>query len=435
MPKKGKRSQAQKRRRRIEALLRTSNATNYASGEASVDPESPDFFPSLFEYSEQDQDMEAPDVMDSSILNKMTRRDTCIRKSSFTEASRSSTAEEAEEFCTDEQDAMIPLEIYNKLQVQHQQLMIEYIDLCTKSYALQEENNQLKEELCSRMFSFSSIRMKAQQMLFFTGLSTVIFEWLLSKLKGNVPAMYSTLSLEDHLLVVLMKLRLGLRNEDIALRFAVTENAISNILRNWIRIMAQTLKPMIKWPTRNAVLKKMPKCFQKKYRQCRCIIDYIEVFIETPRCMMDQAQTWSNYKHRHTVKYLVGLTPAGAVCFLSPGWGGSVSVKEMVSNSGFFELLEPMDKILAIRGFPIREDLVAYQATLHIPHFKKSDKQLCASEAGTPGRLSNVRIHLERVIGRLKKFTILTSVIPRNQEDILGDMVTVCGALTNLCQT
>lgn len=330
---------------------------------------------------------------------------------------------------------MIPLEIYKKLKVQHKQLMIEYNDLHTKSYALQEENYRLKEELRSRAFSFNSIRMKAQQMIFFTGLTTAIFEWLLSKLKGSFPVMCSTLSLEDHLLVVLMKLRLGLKIEDIALRFAVTESAISNILRNWIRIMAQTLKPMIKWPTRNAVIQKMPKCFHKKYKHCRCIIDCIEVFIETPRCVMDQEQTWSNYKHHHTVKYLVGLTPAGAVCFLSPGWGGSVSVKEMVSNSGFFELLEPMDKILAIQKFSIREDLVAYQATVHIPHFKKGHTHMSASEAGTTRRLSNVRIHLERVIGRLKKFNILTSVIPRNQEDILGDMVTVCGALTNLCQT
>lgn len=97
---------------------------------------------------------------------------------------------------------LIPLEIYNKLQVQHEQLM--YIDLRTKSYALHEENYLLKDELRCKAFSFSSIRMKAQQMLFFTGLSTVMFEWLLSKLKGSVPVMYSTLSLEDHLLVVLM---------------------------------------------------------------------------------------------------------------------------------------------------------------------------------------------------------------------------------------
>ncbi len=136
-------------------------------------------------------------------------------------------------------------------------------------HTLKEENERLKEELGSRRFSFSSIRNTAQQFLFFTGLTTIVFEWLLSKLKESVAVIRGTLSLEDHLLVVLMKLRLGLSNKDISLRFNVTETAISRILRNWLPVMAQTLKPIIKWPTRKAVQRKMTKCFKRKYSQCR----------------------------------------------------------------------------------------------------------------------------------------------------------------------
>lgn len=36
----------------------------YFTGEASMDPDSPDIFPSLLDYSEQDQYIEAPDIMD-----------------------------------------------------------------------------------------------------------------------------------------------------------------------------------------------------------------------------------------------------------------------------------------------------------------------------------------------------------------------------------
>ena len=39
---------------------------------------------------------------------------------------------------------------------------------------------------------------------------------------------------------------------------------------------------------------------------------------------------------------------------------------------------------------------------------------------------------MERVIGRWKNFTILQTVIPVSQVDLLDDVVTVCGALTNL---
>lgn len=42
-----------------------------------------------------------------------------------------------------------------------------------------------------------------------------------------------SLTLEDHLLVILMKLRLGLTNKDIAFRFNVTECDGSKTLRSW----------------------------------------------------------------------------------------------------------------------------------------------------------------------------------------------------------
>lgn len=70
-----------------------------------------------------------------------------------------------------------------------------------------------------------------------------------------------SLMLEDHLLVVLMKLRLGLGNRDIAYRFKISERTVSNILRSWLPVMANLLKSLIKRPSKGAVLKNMPKSF------------------------------------------------------------------------------------------------------------------------------------------------------------------------------
>ncbi|KAK1900580.1 52 kDa repressor of the inhibitor of the protein kinase, partial [Dissostichus eleginoides] len=100
------------------------------------------------------------------------------------------------------------------------------------------------------------------------------------------------------------------------------------------------------------------------------------------------AQTWSNYKHNNTIKYLIGITPAGAISFLSPGWGGRVSDKQITKESGFLKLLEPRDEVLADRGFLIRDELAAYGATLRIPHFTKGKKQLSAQEVDTSRQLS-----------------------------------------------
>ena len=43
-------------------------------------------------------------------------------------------------------------------------------------------------------------------------------------------------------------------------------------------------------------------------------------------------------------------------------------------------------------------------------------------------QLSSVQIHVERVIGRIKKFRLLQTTLPLTQVDLLDDiMVIVCG--------
>ncbi|KAK0152573.1 Ladderlectin [Merluccius polli] len=146
--------------------------------------------------------------------------------------------------------------------------------------------------------------------------------------------------------------------------------------------MAFILKSLIKWPSKGAVLKNMPKIIKCNFKRCRCIIDCTEIFIARPSSLTARAQAWSNYKHNNTIKYLIAITPAGAISFLSPGWGGRVSDKQITNES-----------VLADRGFLTRDELAAYGATLRIPHFTKGKKQLSAQEVDTARQLSRVRIH------------------------------------------
>ena len=72
---------------------------------------------------------------------------------------------------------------------------------------------------------------------------------------------------------------------------------------------------------------------------CVCIIDCSEIKIERHFNLNSRAQTWSNYKHSNTIKYLIGITPAGAVSFLSHGWGGRVSKEITLKSMGTAYLL------------------------------------------------------------------------------------------------
>ena len=55
-------------------------------------------------------------------------------------------------------------------------------------------------------------------------------------------------------------------------------------------------------------------------------------------------------------------------------------MKKMTQESGFFNLLEPGDTILADRGFTIEEDIAVYGAKLEIPSFTRGKTQLSQRE-------------------------------------------------------
>lgn len=180
-------------------------------------------------------------------------------------------------------------------------------------------------------------------------------------------------------------------------------NHISNF--SCMEVVASRLKYLIVWPDRGAICYNLAQCFKKKYRDAICIIDCSKIFIQRPSNLTARAQTWSNYKHNNTSKYLIGVSPDGSIMFLSSGWGGRVSDKQITIESGFIEKLEVGDCILAHRGFNFKEELAVKGAISKIPNFTKGKKRLdgsdvtpiviCTYSCGTSHRESKEISHIE----------------------------------------
>ena len=113
----------------------------------------------------------------------------------------------------------------------------------------------------------------------------------------------------------------------------------------------------------------MPREFKEKYPSTRVIIDATEIYIEQPKLPELQQTTFSNYKNDNTYKILVGISPDGAVTFVSSLYLGCISDKELTKKSGILDLLEPGDSVMADRGFEIEEDLMLIGVRLNIPPF------------------------------------------------------------------
>ena len=145
---------------------------------------------------------------------------------------------------------------------------------------------------------------------------------------------------EDEFFLVLVRLRLGLMEQDLADRFDISQSTTSRIISTWINFLYLKFKEIPMWPPRDLVRANMPKQFKEKYPTTRVIIDATEIFITQPHLPELQQITFSNYKNHKTFKVLVGISPSEEITFVSKLFPGSISDKELTKRSGLLDLLE-----------------------------------------------------------------------------------------------
>lgn len=85
----------------------------------------------------------------------------------------------------------------------------------------------------------------------------------------------------------------------------------------------------------------------------------------------------------------------------------------LTEHSGLLEHLLPGDVVLADRGFTIKESVGVLCAEVKHPPFTRGKPQLSKLEVDTSRQLSQVRIHVKRVIGAVRqKYMTLQSTLP-----------------------
>ena len=198
-----------------------------------------------------------------------------------------------------------------QLQMENQRLMDENTYLKERYKELNESRTVAENKLNTLNFTEASLRDDDDKVKYYTGLSSfavlmALFNFLSVNLEiGN----RSALSLFQQLRLVLMKLRLNVGDQDLAFTFSVNQSTISRCLSKWIDVMYVQLTPLVKWPGRGELLKTMLMGFRKSFKNCVTIIDCFEVFMERQTNLKARAQTWSNYKHHNTVKFLIAIAP------------------------------------------------------------------------------------------------------------------------------
>lgn len=308
---------------------------------------------------------------------------------------------------------------------------------------LREENQKLKLEI--QGLKKPNFLNSPSKVCYFTGLPSIeVLESVFDFVSTRVSTSRSALPPFQQFVMVLMKLRLNVDNELLSSIFHVHASTVSRYFQKWIDVMYERMKPLVMWPDQEQLHKTMPMEFRKDFSNCVVIIDCFEVFMDRPKGLMARAQTWSNYKHHNTIKFLIGISPQGSITYVSKGWGGRVSDQYLTQNCGILENLLPGDVVLADRGFNVQDSAGIFCAEVKLPPFTKGKKQLSQCEVDRARQLSRVRIHVERVIGLLRlKYKILRGTLPINfikcsageEYSTIDKIVTVCSGLCNCCES
>ena len=248
------------------------------------------------------------------------------------------------------------------------------------------------------------------------------------------------LSVEDEFLMLLMKLRMGLSNIDLAERFCVSESTVNNINLTWVNFVYTVIGSLKIWPHRDIIIKHSPEEFIKKYPNNIVIVDATELKIQVPSSLQKHSETYSTYKSHTTFKSLIGVDPNGGIMFVSQLFEGSISDKQIVLRSGFLETvkqkvqcgeLKEGDAIMADKGFDIGDDLAKVKLKLNIPPFLRDKVGFEEDDVIKTQTIAHHRIHVERAIGKVRRFKIFHSVIPVSMFGSINQIWSVACFLSN----
>ena len=80
----------------------------------------------------------------------------------------------------------------------------------------------------------------------------------------------------EEFFMTLVRLRLGLFEQDLAYRFGISQSTVSRITSTWINFLYLKVKEIPLWPPKELVKANMPREFKTRYPTTRVILDATE---------------------------------------------------------------------------------------------------------------------------------------------------------------
>ncbi|KAF4114263.1 hypothetical protein G5714_004486 [Onychostoma macrolepis] len=197
------------------------------------------------------------------------------------------------------------------------------------------------------------------------------------RLASLPPYQSQCLPLIDELFLFLVYLSLGLKEKDLGDRFNIHQSTVSRIIKTWVNFLSEM---------------------------------------------------FSQYKSHTTLKGMIGVSPHGAVTFVSSLYSGAVSDKGLFRQSGIIPLLDKDMAVMVDKGFRI-DDLVPCK--VYRPPFLTKKSQLSHEEVLVTQDIARLRKHVERAIIGVSRRTNCLTVIPLAIAGSVNQLFAVACLLAN----
>ncbi|GAA6223191.1 uncharacterized protein LOC108878250 isoform X1 [Lates japonicus] len=232
----------------------------------------------------------------------------------------------------------------------------------------------------------------------------------------------------DELFLFLTYVSTGCTQRELGHRFNIHQATVSRIIVTWANFLYSLLGSVCIWMSPAAVKVKLPSEFDGIYSDTHVILDCTELRCQTPSSLLLQSEVFSTYKSHCTFKAVVGMSPHGALTFVSALFEGSMSDKEVFRRSGITSLLTPDMAVMVDKGFLV-DDLVP--GRVHHPAFLSKRTQMPEVDVLKTQSIARLRVHVERMMRRVKENKLFDTIIPLSISGSINQIFTVACLLSN----
>ncbi|KAK3923568.1 LOW QUALITY PROTEIN: DNA transposase [Frankliniella fusca] len=221
-----------------------------------------------------------------------------------------------------------------------------------------------------------------------------------------------SLCTRDRIVLTMMKIKLNISYSALAAIFDLgNSQTCANYFYDTIIVLSKVLNCMIFWPSKEDILKNMPKSNLSLQGQFWMPMKSVE----KPKCIKCRIRLYSQYKKNFTAKIMMVCSPSGLITLCAGAFGGRASDRVVTKFTKVYEKCDPTDALMVDKGPPFQRN----------KKYSKSESVQCA-------KIARARVHVERVIQRVREFGLLCGKIPWNVIPYINDLVIIASALVNL---